>query len=110
MAKRSKLTNFFISFDIFGHPVGVHYKGDKTYKSSLGALCTLIAYVIMSINFVNLSQSFIENTNQTELANEQKVDEFATEKFYLHEHNIEIFTVNFFDPRYVTLTAIQRTG
>ena len=32
--------------DIFGHPITVFYKGDSTYKTKLGALCTLSVYFL----------------------------------------------------------------
>ena len=32
--------------DIFGHPVTVFYKGDNTYKTKLGVLCTLTVYFL----------------------------------------------------------------
>ena len=37
-------------FDIFGHHVGVTYKGDGAYKTHLGAFVTLGFYVLVLIN------------------------------------------------------------
>jgi len=37
----------FVSMDMFGHPVGVHYKGDTNYRTKVGALFTLVAYMII---------------------------------------------------------------
>ena len=45
---------FLTSFDIFGHSVGVTYKGDGALKTRLGAFMTLAAYVLITINFANL--------------------------------------------------------
>ena len=35
--------------DIFGHKVGVHYKGENTYKTKCGGLLTLATYVLVII-------------------------------------------------------------
>ena len=32
---------FVTSFDAFGEPVSINYKGDSTYKTCLGALFTI---------------------------------------------------------------------
>jgi len=37
----------FVSMDMFGHPVGIHYKGDSSYRTKVGSLFTLIAYMII---------------------------------------------------------------
>jgi len=37
----------FVSMDMFGHPVGVHYKGDSSYRTKVGSLFTLFAYMIV---------------------------------------------------------------
>ena len=49
------LVNKFISLDSFGEAVTVNFKGERTYKTSIGALCTIslksfiLAFSIMSI-------------------------------------------------------------
>ena len=45
---------FLTSFDIFGHAVGVTYKGDGTLKTRLGAFMTLATNILILINLVNL--------------------------------------------------------
>ena len=45
---------YLTSFDIFGQSVGVTYKGDGALKTRLGAFVTLITYVLITINLVNL--------------------------------------------------------
>jgi len=41
---------FLKSFDIFGHRVGVNYKGDSALKTGLGAFITLAYYILALIN------------------------------------------------------------
>ena len=49
-----KLRDFIVSQDIFGSPIGVHYKGNSSYQTRLGALCTLITYALIVFNTFNL--------------------------------------------------------
>ena len=37
----------FMSIDMYGHPVGVNYKGSDAYKTRLGALVTLLTYLLI---------------------------------------------------------------
>ena len=45
---------FLTSFDLFGRPIEVTYKGDGAFKTRLGTFMTLAFYVLATINFVNL--------------------------------------------------------
>ena len=42
-----KLRDIFVNQDIFGHPIGVKYKGNEIFKTKLGALVTLAIYAIV---------------------------------------------------------------
>ena len=65
----SKFVEFFVGLDTFGRPLSVNYKGSDTYKTKLGALCTVISYVLMSVNLFNLITTFVSNSNQVEKTN-----------------------------------------
>jgi len=41
------LTERFKSFDMFGTPVGVNYKGEDSYKTKFGALVSILLYTIV---------------------------------------------------------------
>ena len=49
MGKASKLFSMIVDRDIFGLPIGVHYRGSDAFKSFPGALCTLATYVLIII-------------------------------------------------------------
>ena len=36
-----KVRSFFVSFDAFGEPISVNYKGETSHKTAVGALFTL---------------------------------------------------------------------
>ena len=52
----------FKDSDIFGLPVTVNYRGRDTYKTKLGAFCSLFAYVLISINLVTLTTHWVQGT------------------------------------------------
>ena len=39
----SKLIRYFVSFDSFGEPVSINYKGDSAFKTKIGALFHIFA-------------------------------------------------------------------
>ena len=57
-----KIADFFVGLDIFGHQIRVNYKGEDSFKTGLGAICTLTAYVLMVFNFVQLWSAFFSNS------------------------------------------------
>ena len=52
--------------DIFGHRIGVHYRGEDTYKTIFGGLLTLATYILVSLHTFNLVSSFLDYSAQTE--------------------------------------------
>ena len=62
----SKIGETFKSIDIFGHPISVNYRGEDTFKTRLGACFTLIVYLLMIFNLVQLSIAYVDGSNQEE--------------------------------------------
>ena len=79
----NKLVQFFVSLDTFGRPLSVNYKGSDTYKTKLGAFCTLAVYVLMAINLINLTTAYVSNSNQVEKTNTLTAENWKTKKFNL---------------------------
>ena len=90
MGKGSRISEFFTSFDIYGHPIGVHYKGSDTFQTRMGALCTLITYVLMTVNFISLVKAFQDGSKQEEKVSTTYVDKFFTEAYNFKENNFDI--------------------
>ena len=44
--------------DIFGTPVGVHYQGNRKYRTKVGALISLIALLLIGYNLATLSLNY----------------------------------------------------
>ena len=54
MGKARKLEKLIVDQDIFGHVIGVHYRGRDAFKTRLGAFCTLATYTLIFINLFSL--------------------------------------------------------
>ena len=61
-----RLGQIFVNLDIYGHAIGVHYRGRGAYKTRLGALVTLATYILMIINTVSLFKAFMDGSMQEE--------------------------------------------
>ena len=87
MAK-SSLMKFLVNRDIFGQPISVLYKGSDTYKTKLGAICTILTSVLVLVNTIMLTEGFINHTQQTESTQTVQFDQLTAGKFYLEENQV----------------------
>ena len=58
----AKFSKFMMRFDIFGHPISVHFKGEETYKTRLGVFVSICVLAFMTFNFVNLVTVFMDGS------------------------------------------------
>ena len=58
MFTKLKLSQFFVERDIYGHQIGVNYRGSDKYNTCLGALCTVTTYVFAMVNLYTLALAF----------------------------------------------------
>ena len=64
------------SLDLYGYKIGVTYKGEDSYKTWPGVLCTLAVYFLVAFNLCLLSAAFLDNSNQEEIIKIKKYDRF----------------------------------
>ena len=62
----NKMRSFLINQDIYGHVIGVHFKGSGTFNTGLGGLCTLATYVLLAFNFKVLFEGLLDQSLQNE--------------------------------------------
>ena len=74
MAKKGRFEQFIVGQDIYGHNIKVNYRGSESFKTRLGALCTLSAYVLIMINFVTLLLIYNDGSNQEEKTQYMLID------------------------------------
>ena len=89
------LCNLLRSLDIFGHKVGVKYRGEEAFKTRLGALLTVGTFVLIMINAQNLLVQFSDHSAQTEVINPTKVDSNKEEPVDLRQEGFDIAVTNF---------------
>ena len=83
MAK-SSFVKFLVNRDVFGQPITVLYKGSQTYKTKIGALCTVLVTVLVLVNTVMLAEGYISQSRQAENGQVISYDRFGAGKFYLN--------------------------
>ena len=56
----NSLRTFLVSFDVFGEPVSVNYRGETSYKTAVGAFLTIclksFLFVVAAASFLDLVQ------------------------------------------------------
>ena len=51
------------NIDIYGHAIGVHYRGSQKYTTRLGGFLTLVTLTLICINTVGLFTQFVDHSN-----------------------------------------------
>ena len=77
--------------DIYGSPIGVHYKGGDTFKTGLGSFFTFLAYIFVAINFITLLIAFRTGTKQDEKTSSTSIDLFFGEPVNLTENDFGMY-------------------
>ena len=85
------LGGLLLRLDIYGHKVGVHYRGEDAYKTKFGGLLSLATYVLVMIQTLNLVTDFVDHSAQTENFVRIKQDLVDQGEFNLHDHQLQIF-------------------
>ena len=85
-----RLEEIIVGQDMYGHVIGVHYRGSGSYQTKLGAFVTLATYVLMVINMVTLFIAFKDGSNQGEKFQSEKIDRFYNEPVNFAENDFRI--------------------
>ena len=107
-----RLEQIFVNLDMYGHAIGVTYRGGDKYKTRCGALVTLATYVLITINALSLFVAFNDGSNQEELVQSTKFDRSQAEKVDLVEQNLDIILVTTvpLDPAFAKIVGAQIVG
>ena len=85
------LSQFIRGRDIFGHKIGVNFRGNETFQTLLGSLFTLTFYTFAAINFVQLSTAFMDGSKQTSSSYFSHFERYDREPYDLDENQVEIY-------------------
>ena len=69
-----RLGKLFTGLDMYGHKIGVNYEGSDHFRTKLGAVVTLITYVLILINALNIGTQFVNDDNQKEIYRPLQID------------------------------------
>lgn len=58
-----RIERFFKKLDRFGYEVEMHFEGSSSFKTIFGALVSLIVYILILINALNITADFFNNGN-----------------------------------------------
>ena len=86
----SSIRESFLEQDIYGHGIGVHYRGSDAYKTNLGACCTLATYVLILFNLSTMTIGFFDNSMQDEKTQFSVIDIFDVGTVDLRENHIDL--------------------
>ncbi len=84
------ISNFLRSQDSLGYPVSLTYKGENTYRSSLGGFLTLIGKLLILIYFCFQIKAVILQEKKKVTANIEKVDLLHSPIIYLNDSNFKV--------------------
>ena len=83
--------------DIYGHKIGVHYRGEDVYRTKVGGLVSLLTYIFVVIYTVNLVNAFLDHSEQTGKFVRIKQDLMDEEEvFNLKEQQMQISIIDRF--------------
>jgi len=91
----SRLTNWLVDKDIYGHPVSINYQGSGTFKTKLGALVTLCTFTLILFNLVNTIAAFNDGSRQSESQGTSVIDKFTAGPLNLQENQFELTVIRF---------------
>ena len=94
-----RFVDFLVSWDIYGHQIGVNYHGKSTYQTRLGAFCSFTTAVLIMINLVTLLVAFNDGSSHKHEFRRQTlfVDRFDSEEYYLNENHVN-FAISIYPP------------
>ena len=59
---------------MYGHKIGLNYEGSDKFKTKLGAVVTIMTYVLILINTLKIVSEFVNDENQREIYRPLQVD------------------------------------
>ena len=89
-----KMRAFLVNQDIYGHVIGVHFKGRGSFNTSLGGLCTMATYVLIAMNFKVLFEGLLDQSLQGETVQVNSYDNFDTDKYLFSENDLEFILIS----------------
>lgn len=79
-----------VDHDIYGHKIGVHYRGSDSFKTRFGAFVSVVTYVFIAINLQSLLLAFKDGSKQDEKNQSILVDRYFEDAHNLSENDLQL--------------------
>ena len=89
-----KIGDFLVSQDIFGHKIGVNYKGKDSYQTKLGAFLTFATYGLILANIAYLFIALLDGSKQEEKSTLTYVDRSNEPGLKLIDHAFNLIVMS----------------
>ena len=83
----SRFWKLLVQQDIYGHAIGLHYKGADSYRTRVGAIVTIITYAFALIYLVQRITEFNDKSTQVENVNTVMIDMFDDQPHLLEDES-----------------------
>ena len=88
-------------WDTFGHSFQMSYKGQESFQTYLGTLCSLIVAIVMCLHLVEIAFDYASEGRISLNYSQSFFDRIEDETYNLAENGIEIVVLPFFPyPKY----------
>ena len=84
------LLKFLTGLDIYGYSVGVHYRGDSSFKTGFGAMLSLVSFILIIANTSTLIHAFVTKEDQKESVSSVTESLVDVDELSLKENKFEI--------------------
>lgn len=89
--KAKKTQKYVTSYDSFGVPITVNYKGDDTYKTLFGAICTLFVVALMLFYSYSGIVQLVERTEPDRTSYKMSVSRDKDDALNLPDNNSQMY-------------------
>ena len=115
----NRILNLIRSFDKFGYPIGVNYKGEHKYNTLIGVAATILNFCVIVYFSTNKIIDMILRDSQKTFTQKTYMDWLEYPVLNLEEENFHLAYFTFIedslgensfveiDPRFATLIAFQ---
>ena len=90
MSNFNQVVDYLRSWDIFGHQLSVHRKGESSHKTILGFFVSVCVFGLIVSNFTTLLTGFLDNSKHEEKSNFQVYDRHNSDVYNLTESGVHM--------------------
>jgi len=84
----TSLLRKFIGLDMYGHPIGVNYKGESAFKTKFGAVLTMLTYAAV-LTYASVKFNRLVHRDRPEITRTEEIIRLgdATNRYNFEEYH-----------------------